>query len=103
MAVIDRDGNALAMTTTIEFAFGAHLMVRGFLLNNELTDFSFVPESNGEPVANRIEERQAAAQLDGADAGVRPQGQAGDERRLGRRRRDHHRCRQDAGRDARLE
>ena len=55
LAVIDRDGNALAMTTTIEFAFGAHLMVRGFLLNNELTDFSFVPESNGEPVANRIE------------------------------------------------
>jgi gamma-glutamyltranspeptidase / glutathione hydrolase len=55
MAVIDRNGNALAMTTTIEFAFGAHLMVRGFLLNNELTDFSFLPESNGRPVANRIE------------------------------------------------
>ena len=55
LAVIDRDGDALAMTTTIEFAFGAHLMVRGFLLNNELTDFSFVPESDGEPVANRVE------------------------------------------------
>jgi gamma-glutamyltranspeptidase/glutathione hydrolase len=55
LAVIDRDGNALAMTTTIEFAFGSHLMVRGFLLNNELTDFSFVPDENGKPVANRIE------------------------------------------------
>jgi gamma-glutamyltranspeptidase / glutathione hydrolase len=55
LAVIDRDGNALAMTTTIEFAFGAHLMVDGFLLNNELTDFSFVGESDGKPVANRIE------------------------------------------------
>ncbi len=55
LAVIDRDGNALAMTTTIEFAFGSHLMVRGFLLNNELTDFSFVPEDNGKPVANRVE------------------------------------------------
>lgn len=55
MAIIDRDGNALAMTTTIEFAFGSHLMVRGFLLNNELTDFSYIPESNGVAVANRVE------------------------------------------------
>jgi gamma-glutamyltranspeptidase / glutathione hydrolase len=55
LAVIDRDGNALAMTTTIEFAFGSHLMVRGFLLNNELTDFSFVPDDHGKPVANRVE------------------------------------------------
>jgi gamma-glutamyltranspeptidase/glutathione hydrolase len=55
MAIIDPAGNALAMTTTIEFAFGAHLMVRGFLLNNELTDFSYVPESDGKPVANRVE------------------------------------------------
>ncbi|HVA14809.1 MAG TPA: gamma-glutamyltransferase [Stellaceae bacterium] len=54
LAVIDRAGDALAMTTTIEFAFGSHLMVRGFLLNNELTDFSFVAESDGKPVANRI-------------------------------------------------
>jgi len=55
MAIIDPAGNALAMTTTIEFAFGAHLMVRGFLLNNELTDFSYVPESDGKLVANRVE------------------------------------------------
>ncbi len=55
LAVIDRDGNALAMTTTVEFAFGSHLMTHGFLLNNELTDFSFVPADNGVPVANRVE------------------------------------------------
>ena len=55
LAIIDRAGNALDMTTTIEFAFGSHLMMRGFLLNNELTDFSFVPEDDGRPVANRVE------------------------------------------------
>ncbi|HEX4193414.1 MAG TPA: gamma-glutamyltransferase [Stellaceae bacterium] len=55
MAIFDHAGNALAMTTTIEFAFGSHLMVDGFLLNNELTDFSYVPESDGKPVANRVE------------------------------------------------
>ncbi len=55
VSVVDADGNALAMTTTIENAFGAQIMVRGFLLNNELTDFSFVPEENGVPVANRVE------------------------------------------------
>ncbi|MEO8142688.1 MAG: gamma-glutamyltransferase, partial [Betaproteobacteria bacterium] len=55
IAVVDRQGNALSMTTTIEDAFGSRLMVRGFLLNNELTDFSFAPEENGRPVANRVE------------------------------------------------
>ena len=44
------------MTTTIEDAFGSRLMTRGgFLLNNELTDFSFEPTEDGKPVANRIE------------------------------------------------
>lgn len=43
------------MTTTIEAAFGSHVMVQGFLLNNQMTDFSFIPEENGQPVANRIE------------------------------------------------
>ena len=42
------------MTTTIEDIFGARLMVRGMLLNNELTDFSFLPEVDGRPVANRV-------------------------------------------------
>ena len=51
-----RYGNAVAMTTTIENAFGSRLMTAGgFLLNNELTDFSFVPVEDGKPVANRVE------------------------------------------------
>jgi gamma-glutamyltranspeptidase / glutathione hydrolase len=55
ISIVDAAGNALAMTTTIENAFGSRLMVDGFLLNNELTDFSFVPEEDGRPVANRVE------------------------------------------------
>lgn len=55
LSVIDGDGNAVSMTSSIESAFGSRLMVRGFLLNNELTDFSFRPERDGAPVANRVE------------------------------------------------
>lgn len=56
ISVVDGDGNAVSMTTTIEDGFGARLMTAGgFLLNNELTDFSFVPEEDGKPVANRVE------------------------------------------------
>lgn len=56
ISIIDAQGNALAMTTTIESAFGAQLMVDGFLLNNELTDFSFRPRDKaGALVANRVE------------------------------------------------
>ncbi|MCA3343085.1 MAG: gamma-glutamyltransferase [Roseomonas sp.] len=55
IAIVDGAGNALSMTTTIEAIFGARLMVRGFLLNNQLTDFSFAPEANGRPIANRVE------------------------------------------------
>ena len=55
VSIVDRYGNALAMTTTIEDGFGARQMVRGFLLNNELTDFSLVPTEGGKPVANRVE------------------------------------------------
>lgn len=51
----DAYGNALSMTTTIESGFGSRVMVRGFLLNNELTDFSRRPEKDGRPVANRVE------------------------------------------------
>ena len=54
-SIVDRYGNALSMTTTIENGFGSRLMVGGFLLNNELTDFSFRPERDGRPVANRVE------------------------------------------------
>jgi len=50
----DAEGNLVSMTTSIEMAFGSTLMAGGFLLNNQLTDFSFVAEQDGKPVANRI-------------------------------------------------
>jgi gamma-glutamyltranspeptidase/glutathione hydrolase len=56
MSIVDRNGNAVSMTTTIEDGFGARLMTKsGFLLNNELTDFSFATVDEGKPVANRVE------------------------------------------------
>lgn len=62
ISIVDADGNAIAMTTTIEQAFGSRLLADGgtdlpggYLLNNELTDFSFTPEIDGQPVANRVE------------------------------------------------
>ncbi|MCM8595687.1 gamma-glutamyltransferase family protein [Accumulibacter sp.] len=56
LSIVDGRGHALAMTTTIEDAFGSRQMVRGFLLNNELSDFSFMPaDASGSPVANRVE------------------------------------------------
>ena len=54
-SIVDGDGNAVALTGSIQTTFGAAVMVRGFLLNNELTDFSFVPVRGGVPVANRPE------------------------------------------------
>lgn len=56
ISIVDQYGNALSMTTTIENGFGSRLMAPGgFLLNNELTDFSFRSHSNGVPIANRVE------------------------------------------------
>ncbi|MDT3679809.1 MAG: gamma-glutamyltransferase family protein [Burkholderiaceae bacterium] len=56
LSIVDADGNVVSMTTSIENAFGSRLLVRGFLLNNQLTDFSFVPTRNdGAPVANRLQ------------------------------------------------
>ncbi len=55
VVAVDDQGGAVSMTTTVEAAFGSHVMVQGFLLNNQMTDFSFVPEENGQPVANRVE------------------------------------------------
>ena len=56
ISIVDGEGRAVAMTTTIEDQFGARQMVRGFLLNNELTDFSFAPrDAQGRPVANRVQ------------------------------------------------
>ncbi len=55
VVAVDERGGAVSMTTTVEAAFGAHVMVQGFLLNNQLTDFSAIPEENGQPVANRVQ------------------------------------------------
>ncbi|WOG28302.1 gamma-glutamyltransferase [Endozoicomonas sp. 8E] len=55
ISIVDAEGNALSMTTTIENGFGSRLMVGGFLLNNEMTDFSFSSHDNGTPIANRVE------------------------------------------------
>ncbi len=55
LVAVDRTGNAVTYTSTIEGAFGSGLMFGGFFLNNELTDFSFVPDVDGVRVANRIE------------------------------------------------
>jgi gamma-glutamyltranspeptidase/glutathione hydrolase len=55
LSIVDGDGNAVSMTTTIEGPFGAHIMAAGFFLNNELTDFSFMPTgADGTPVANAV-------------------------------------------------
>lgn len=56
ISIVDAQGNALSMTTTIENGFGSRLFTQGFLLNNELTDFSFeTHDAAGYPIANRIE------------------------------------------------
>jgi gamma-glutamyltranspeptidase/glutathione hydrolase len=49
LSIVAPDGEAVAMTTTIEQSFGSRIMVRGFLLNNQLTDFDFVPGGPNEP------------------------------------------------------
>ncbi len=79
LSIVDRYGNAVSMTTTIEDQFGARLMVRGFLLNNELTDFSMLAQENGLQIANRVQPgkrpRSSMAPTiiyDAADARQRP-------------------------------
>jgi len=52
---IDRSGQTVTLTSTIEGAFGSGLIVNGYYLNNELTDFSLVPDRDGKPIANRVE------------------------------------------------
>jgi gamma-glutamyltranspeptidase / glutathione hydrolase len=59
MSIVDRTGNAVAMTTSLEDNFGSRLMVHGFLLNNQLTDFSFSPTAeDGTLIANRVEAKK---------------------------------------------
>src|SRR5215831_1720478 len=54
ISIVDAQGHVLAMTTSIEAAFGSRIIVNGYLLNNQLTDFAFVPTEQGKPVANRL-------------------------------------------------
>ena len=53
--MVDDQGNAVALTSTVQDAFGSRLLVGGFLLNSELTDFAFLPSAEGRAVANRVE------------------------------------------------
>lgn len=55
ISIVDANGNAVSMTSTIEDQFGSRQMVRGFMLNNQLTDFSLAPTENGKPIANRVQ------------------------------------------------
>ena len=55
LSIIDKEGNAVSFTSSIEFAFGSGITINGFLLNNQLTDFSFISEKDGKLIANRIE------------------------------------------------
>ena len=54
-SIVDDQGNAVSMTSSIENGFGSALMVEGFILNNQLTDFSLAPKQNGKWVANRVQ------------------------------------------------
>ncbi|HMH16797.1 MAG TPA: gamma-glutamyltransferase [Burkholderiales bacterium] len=58
VSIVDAEGNAVSMTASVEAAFGNRQMVRGFFLNNELTDFSWAPEEDGKLVANRVEAKK---------------------------------------------
>lgn len=55
LSIVDAQGNAVTMTSSIENGFGSLQLVRGFLLNNQLTDFSFAPVDASGPVANRVQ------------------------------------------------
>lgn len=55
ISIVDAAGNIVSMTSSVEDSFGSRMMAEGFILNNQLTDFSFVPEVDGKPVANRVE------------------------------------------------
>ncbi|MGB0466357.1 MAG: gamma-glutamyltransferase [Pontibacterium sp.] len=55
IVIVDKSGNMVSMTSTVENGFGSRVMSNGFLLNNELTDFSFASHKHGYPIANRVE------------------------------------------------
>lgn len=55
VSIVDSQGNAVSMTSSIEMAFGSTVMVNGYILNNQLTDFALSPRKNGKLMANRVE------------------------------------------------
>lgn len=55
LSVVDAEGNAVALTSSVESAFGSRIMVRGFMLNNQLTDFAWIPRDAAGEAANRVE------------------------------------------------
>lgn len=55
MTIVDKEGNAVSMSSSVERIFGSGITVDGFILNNQMTDFNFLPEMDGEKVANRIQ------------------------------------------------
>src|SRR5262249_58622648 len=55
LSIVDAAGNDVSFTTTVNSPFGSHLMAGGFILNNQLLDFSFRPEVDGKPAPNRVE------------------------------------------------
>ena len=58
VSIVDSGGNAVSMTSSIEYLFGSVVMVDGFMMNNQMTDFSLAPEINGKKVANRVQPRK---------------------------------------------
>ena len=92
ISIVDASGNAVSMTTTIETGFGSTVMAAGFLLNNELTDFSFRPEGNGRPIANRVEAGKRPAQFHVADHRVSPRRVSALDRWVARGQPDHPLC-----------
>jgi gamma-glutamyltranspeptidase/glutathione hydrolase len=55
ISIVDKEGNAISMTLSVAAAFGSRIMVNGFFLNNEMTDFSFLPEKDGKSVLNKVQ------------------------------------------------
>lgn len=102
ITVVDRYGNAVSMASTLDERFGSRLMVRGFLLNSQLLDFSPASAEHGKPVANRVQPGKRA--LDArARARIRERLVAADDgARLGGRRFHRERRRENARRDDRL-
>jgi hypothetical protein len=109
MTIVDRDGNAVVMTTTVESGFGSFHMTQGFILNNQLTDFSATPtDGSGVPIANRVAagKRPRSSMAPTLVFKTAADGTRGDfymGHRVAGRQHDHPVRREDAGRRARLE